>query len=93
MKKHILSTISIISTAFIFNACGGSDEASFKESNTIVPINITCTTPATIDTYIELQSNDTIVKNQENTKVEIYHDVNGLKKVCLVSGSASIVRQ
>ncbi len=69
--------------------------ASFTEASQKIPITIECkTTPsaANIDAYVTLQSNDTIVKDDSNTSVSIYHNTNGNKKVCLNSGTAHIVR-
>jgi hypothetical protein len=58
-----------------------------------IAIDVNCTTPATIDEYIELLKDDTIVKSEDNTTVSIYHDENSNKKVCLDYGEAYIERE
>lgn len=100
MRKNLILTIVTIIAVSVFSGCGNTDEGHFdsssstnNNSNTItIAIDVACTTPATISSYIELKSGDTIVKNSDGTSIETYHDANGAKKVCLVSGSASIVR-
>jgi len=92
IKIASLSLLTLLTLSF--SACGGGgDDASFKNSETMIPIDVNCTTPATIATYITVNSGDVIVKEEENTTISIYHDVNGTKKVCLVSGLAHIIRQ
>jgi hypothetical protein len=60
-----------------------------------IDIDVNCTVApnqTTINTYIPVYSGDVIVKDDDNTSI-IYHDINGTKKVCLVSGSAHIIKQ
>ena len=95
MKKIILIiTLTILSIGF--SACGGGDSSSggtpITPATEIIPITVTCTTPATLETYMTLQSSDTIVKESVDAVVTIYHDADGIKKVCLESGSAHVVR-
>ena len=98
LNKHNrikIATLSLLTLLTLsFTACGGgSDDASFANSETMIDIDVNCTTPATISTYITLHSGDAVVKDDDNTTISIYHDVNGTKKVCLESGSAHIIRQ
>lgn len=90
MMKKIPTTIAIIFIAMGFSACSESGDAAFRNAQTIIPISISCT--EAISTYQELLSGDAIVKDDENTTLSIYHDTDGNKKVCLVSGTAHIVR-
>jgi len=90
--KNIISITIFIFVTIGFTACGSGGDASFKNGETIIPIDVNCTTPATIATYIPLQSGDAIVKEEDNTTVNIYHDLDGTKKVCLDSGKAHILR-
>lgn len=91
--KRIITVVVFLVISISFSACGGGGgSSSFEGGQTIIQIDVNCTTPATINTYIPLQSGDTIVKNDDNSSIEIYHDVDGIKKVCIVSGSAQIVR-
>ena len=97
MKLKILTLMSITSLVLLLSGCGGGGDSSFKNatSTSTIAITVACkTTPSAldIDTYETLLSNDTVVKDDSNTTVSIYHDSNGNKKVCLVNGSAHIVR-
>ena len=94
MKQIILSALLAIS----FSACS---ESHFKEAETIVNIDIACKVDANstdISEYITMFSSDALVKAEDanssiETVVSTYHDANGTKKVCLVSGKAYLVRQ
>lgn len=93
--NKIISTTILAVLPLGFIACGGGgggSDASFKNSETLIPIDVNCTNPATIATYIPLQSGDVIVEDS-NATVKTYHDINGTKKICLVSGTAHIVRK
>jgi hypothetical protein len=94
-NKTKIATLSLLTLLSLsFTACGGgSDDASFANSETLIDVDVNCTTPATISTYITVNSGDVIVKKEDNTTISIYHDVNGTKKVCLESGSAYIIQQ
>ena len=95
--NKILRLIFFVSFMLLsFNAC--SDNASFtnKSSNNApqrIAVDVNCSTPAIIEDYITLESNDTLSKELNNTSVIIYHDTNGIKKVCLKSGKAAIIRK
>jgi hypothetical protein len=94
--KNLIKIGSAILVTLTFTACGGGgggDSASFKDAQTIIPIDINCTTPATISAYITMKSGDVVVKEDDNTTIKIYHDANDNKKVCLVNGSANLVRE
>ena len=96
MMKKILTIMAVTFITIGFNACsGGGGNASFENGETIIPITIACETTPTatdIDNYETLLSGDAIVKDDVNTTVSIYHDIDGNKKICLVSGTAHIVR-
>ena len=94
IKNKILALGITILASISFTACG--DDASFKDSEELIPINIACVTSPdsnNIDSYITLNSGDTIVKDNDGAEISIYHDVNGVKKVCLVTPSAHIIRK
>ncbi len=101
LNKNIkikIASLSLLTLATLsFTACGGgSDDASFANSETLIDITIPCqTTPTTTDiaNYITVSSGDVIVKDDDNTTISIYHDINNTKKVCLVSGLAHIIRK
>ena len=104
MKLNIKILLTITTIIIGFSACGGgsgdttfgsatgSGDTTLGSGEIIIPIDVNCTTPATIATYIPLQSGDTIIKEDDNTSVNIYHDLDGTKKVCLDSGKAHILR-
>ena len=97
MKKLYKNALVITLTTLVtisFSACGGGgDDAHFSDAENQVPINVACTTPATLNSYIPLYSGDVVVKAENNTTIEIYHSADGSKKVCLVSGNAYIIRK
>lgn len=81
--------------AIAFTACGGSDTIEGFAGNTYEKINIdvTCTTPNKPNLYIELKSNDQIVKDSTDVNVTIIQDSNALKKICINKGVAHISRE
>ena len=93
--KKIVSVSLLTLLAFTFNACGGGSGGSFTNSQNAIAIDVPCTTPATIDDYIKLESGDTISIASGTPTIVTYHDANGTKRVCLdasSSGSANILR-
>lgn len=96
MKRSYLAIILVVLGVGL-GGCGNSSIDGFQELNTTeavekIGISITCTTPATLDDYIELKSGDKIVKDKEESSIKLYHDENNLKRVCLQSGEAHIER-
>lgn len=95
IKLAKLSLLTLLSLSF--SACGGGgDSSSFENSETITDITTVCvTTPTSTDisSYITLNSEDVIIKDSNDAVISIYHDTDGTKKVCLVSGTAHIVQQ
>jgi len=96
--NKIISILIITILTFSFIACDGKSDASFsndennESSETLINIDVNCTTPATVSEYITLNSGDLIVED-DSAVVNIYHDANETKKVCLVSGTAHILRK
>lgn len=79
--------------AISFTACGSSTvEDSTGDSSENIDIDVNCTSPDTVSDYITLNSADQIVKDEEDSNITILHDQEGVKKVCLQSGKAHIVR-
>ena len=99
MKKQLKKYALPLIIALGFSACGGGSDGSFDSSNsqTQIDISIACVTNpivTDIDTYITLNSGDTISKSGDVTIVT-YHDIDGNKKVCKdqnSTGSAYILR-
>ena len=89
--KKIYKILTPISLALFLSACGGSgDDASFKNSEEKITI-VMCDTNNPVFTTIEI--NDTLVKTNTNTTVQIVHESNDNKKVCVDTGSAYLLRK
>jgi len=93
MKNILLLTLISIG----FTSCNSSGGG--KESSTItIDITIQCNSTDDTSTYQILQSGDVISKPKTLQKiatepeVEIFHTEDGVKKVCLKSGTAVILR-
>lgn len=95
--KKIISLVLLVSAAVNFTACSSDGGAGFKNAEQIISIDIACATnpdATDLSTYIPLLSGDVIVQEEEdNTVISTYHDVDGNKKVCLVSGKAYLIRK
>ena len=92
--------ITLLGILIAMSGCGNTVNG-FNESNTTVPteensekiqIEVKCTTPPVLSEYMELQSGDTIIKDEEPSSITLYHDENNEKLVCLNSGKAHIQR-
>lgn len=90
MKKILLLTI----IALVLSACN-STSSDTKESIALTNCNDTDNTT----NYQVLQSGDTISKpetlheeSSSEPEVEIFHTEDGMKKVCIKSGTAVILR-
>lgn len=57
-----------------------------------IEIDVNCTEGKDIATYITLFKGDKIEEIFSNSKIKLYHDENNQKKVCLLSGGATISR-
>ena len=97
MKKRI--SLLVVALAFMFNACGGGSDSTqapiVNATQTTIDISRYCVanpTAQAIGTYLEIEAGDTIVKDENVTVVETYSDTSGKLRVCLVSGSAHLVR-
>ena len=90
MKKQI-KYILITLTTLLFTACGGG-EGSANFTGTTVDIDIVLCSSTTIANYTKLQSGDAIVKDDPNTIINTYHDIDGNKLICVSSGAAHITR-
>jgi hypothetical protein len=101
--NRYLTSITILVITLFFSACGGGSGDTFEDSSTkiiIIDCNNSnseigtndCGDEDTPDYYTCLESGDTLIKEDENTIVEIVHDIDDNKKVCVQSGSAYILR-
>ncbi|RLA79291.1 MAG: hypothetical protein DRG78_13220 [Epsilonproteobacteria bacterium] len=94
MKNTII--LSLLFATIVFTACSSDNSSSSTSIQThTIELKTYCVQDTTLDaigTYVTLQKYDILVNDEKNTQVEIYHDENNNKKVCLVSGSAHILR-
>lgn len=92
MKKINITLITSLLT-LILSGCGGggggSSDASFDTGDTKIPVVI-CNNTTPIFTNIEV--GDLLVKETSSTLVNIVHDSNNNKKVCVISGAAHLLR-
>ena len=107
MKKTYLSIIVASAVVTIsFTACGSSNSVQTVATPTAtstpspveavvekIDINVNCTTPPSINSYIELKKGDKIIKDEQNSTISIYHDENSQKRACLDRGIAHIERE
>ncbi len=91
--RNLYLIISTSLIALLLSACGGggggSSDASFDSGNTKISV-ITCNT--TTPVYTTIETGDLLVKEVTPTEVIIVHDNNNNKKVCVISGSAHLLR-
>jgi len=88
MKKIILIVSSLL-IALLFSACGGGDgEGNFDTGEQKIDI-VKCDT----NTSTVIVTNDLLVKDDSNTTVKIVHDANGTKTICVLTGSAHLIRE
>ena len=87
-----LSLISVIVVMFIFfTGCNESE----NNNETRIEITRYCvddTIEGAIESYPIVYLGDKIVKGEEKSIIEFYQDDSDVKRVCLVNGSAFIVR-
>ena len=78
------------------NSITTATESSQTATSTLIDIDVHCEekqTPSTMQNYITTFTGDTIIKDTENTKISLFINSNNEKKVCLVNGSAHIIRE
>ena len=82
----------LITTAMSFNAC--SDDGRFKDAQSKILVTECNAVGVTIpDDYSTMLSGDVLAQEANDTIVETYHDVDGLKKICTLSGLAYLIRE
>lgn len=84
--RNIYLIISSITIALLLSACGGGGGGTSEGGDTL-----TITIPA-CETYELLYDGDAVIKNEDNTSVKTVFNTDGTKKICVLSGSASILR-
>lgn len=84
MKKGYILFVTI-TAIFLFSACGDG-KGDFDTGDQKITI-------AECEIYTAVQENDLLVKDEDNTTVKVIHDANNTKKICVLKGSAHIVRE
>jgi len=99
---NTIKTLALVIPIISFTACGGGgggggSDSTDDTSPTQIEITVECVTNPSetdIESYITLESGDTISKTGEVT-ITTYHDSDGVKKVCketTSTGSAFLVK-
>lgn len=91
IKKYNL--FLLILAALFINACGGDGDSSFEQEKVNISECIDNPTSTIIDNYEKLNSGDSIVQDISSSQVTTYHSLDGVKRVCLNSGKAHIIRK
>jgi len=73
-----------------FNSCGGGSTCA--SSVAVLAIDAQCNVANDLGSYTALQSGDVVSKEEENTTINIFHNQENQKVVCIESGKASIIR-
>ncbi|NOQ31332.1 MAG: hypothetical protein GQ570_09435 [Helicobacteraceae bacterium] len=87
-----VSVLSFVAIGFFVYGCGGAgtngydSNSYFGTSETVI---VPCSAPVT--SYVELTAGDTIENLVDNTVIITYHDEDGVKRVCVESGSAKVI--
>ena len=84
--KNIYINIMVITIALLLSACSENSESTFDTGEEKIVVT-------NCETYTVVQTNDLLVKDSTNTVIKIVDDINGTKTVCVVSGSAHIIRE
>ena len=84
--RNIYLIISSITLALFLSACGSDGEGKFDTGQEKITVT-------SCESYITLQTNDLLVKDDSNTTIKVTHDSNNTKQVCVATGSAHIIRE
>ena len=78
--------------------CGdrsGLGEAHFRNAETLVDVTQCIdATPEAKDVadYITVDKGDTIIKKSTDAQLGVFHDIYGVKKVCMIKGEVTVRR-
>jgi len=92
--RNKITLVVVSAMTLLFSACSDGGDASFKNGEITISLkSVQCVTgnptSSDISNYETLLSGDTLVKEDDNATVIIYHDAGGVKKVCLVDNGSS----
>lgn len=89
---YLILNVTLLSLFFI--SCGGgggsNNDASFDTGDSKINVLI-CNESAPV--YTDIKKGDLLVKQTDSTVVQIIHDSNDNKKICVVSGAAHLLRK
>ena len=81
--KNIYLIATTITIALFFGACGDSDES---------PVTNITISDCNTSNYTDILAGDTIVQDEDNTSIQTLFNTDSSQKVCVLTGSAHIVR-
>lgn len=83
-----ISILTLLASIILAGCGGGGSDATFENVTSTIPVTMCndATTP-----WTPLSSGD-VVSTSNNTQLKFDHDSNGNKQVCVVSGSATVIR-
>lgn len=86
MRKIYLILTSFTLALFLSACGGGGSDASFSNAEQKITI-------PNCETYETIEDGDTVIQDQNSTSIKTVFDQNGTKKVCVLTGSAHILRK
>jgi|GEM_PF-1087317 len=85
---RVLTIIAFIFIFAMFNNCGGGS----CDTTQVVAIDAPCNDNNDFSNYIPIQSGDIVAQEEENTIINIIHNEDNEKSICVESGKANIFR-
>lgn len=84
--NYIKLYMLLATVVILLSNCSGGGEGTFDTGIANIVVS-------DCESYTDISANDLLVKDDENTIVKILHNADGSRRVCVVSGSAHIVRE
>ncbi len=87
--------VVIIFISLLITSCGSGEQSTVFGGDGSNPLTQKNVEPCddSNPTYTKILDNDTLVNTQKDTIVNIIHNTNKQKKVCVKSGSAHLLRE
>ncbi len=91
--KKISLIVQVIGLALFLSACGSSGRAPDENTDTNnIRVDVVYCDNNEINSYTNIEPNDTLVKDSNITFIKILHDSNDARKVCVKEGAAYLLR-